>query len=97
MRTELERFGPRVFGEYKDFLDYSHRQYEILERGYLRHGLDTLIQFFRFYGWKEARDLDYLHSVSGSIYKRLSNRYLRDVFEYFLKYVAPAHSTRPLS
>ena len=60
MRTELERFGPQVFGEYKDFLAYSRRQYEILERGYLRHGLDTLVQFFRFYGWKEARDLDYL-------------------------------------
>jgi diapolycopene oxygenase len=74
MRTELERFGPQVFGEYKDFLVYSRRQYEILERGYLRHGLDTLMQFFRFYGWKEARDLDYLHSMSGSIYKRLSNR-----------------------
>jgi diapolycopene oxygenase len=95
MRTELERFGPQVFGEYKDFLDYSRRQYEILERGYLRHGLDTLIQFFRFYGWKEARDLDYLHSMSGSIYKRLSNRYLRDVFEYFIKYVGSSALDSP--
>lgn len=95
MRTELERFGPQVFGEYKDFLDYSRRQYEILERGYLRHGLDTLIQFFRFYGWKEARDLDYLHSMSGSIYKRLSNRYLRDIFEYFIKYVGSSALDSP--
>ena len=95
MRTELERFGPQVFGEYKHFLDYSRRQYEILERGYLRHGLDTLVQFFRFYGWKEARDLDYLHSMSGSIYKRLSNRYLRDVFEYFIKYVGSSALDSP--
>jgi diapolycopene oxygenase len=95
MRTELERFGPRVFGEYKDFLAYSRRQYEILERGYLRHGLDTVVQFFRFYGWKEARDLDYLHSMSGSIYKRLSNRYLRDIFEYFIKYVGSSALASP--
>jgi diapolycopene oxygenase len=95
MRTELERFGPQVFGEYKDFLAYSRRQYEILERGYLRHGLDTLVQFFRFYGWKEARDLDYLHSMSGSIYKRLSNRYLRDIFEYFIKYVGSSALASP--
>lgn len=95
MRTELERFGPQVFGEYKDFLAYSRRQYEILERGYLRHGLDTLFQFFRFYGWKEARDLDYLHSMSGSIYKRLSNRYLRDIFEYFIKYVGSSALDSP--
>ncbi len=95
MRTELERFGPQVFGEYRDFLAYSRRQYEILERGYLRHGLDTLVQFFRFYGWKEARDLDYLHSMSGSIYKRLSNRYLRDIFEYFIKYVGSSALDSP--
>ena len=95
MRTELERFGPQVFGEYKDFLVYSRRQYEILERGYLRHGLDTLMQFFRFYGWKEARDLDYLHSMSGSIYKRLSNSYLRDIFEYFIKYVGSSALDSP--
>ena len=95
MRTELERFGPQVFGEYTGFLDYSRRQYEILERGYLRHGLDTLVQFFRFYGWKEARDLDYLRSMSGSIYKRLSNRYLRDIFEYFIKYVGSSALDSP--
>jgi diapolycopene oxygenase len=95
MRTELERFGPKVFDEYRDFLAYSRNQYDILERGYLRHGLDTLVQFFRFYGWKEARDLDYLRSMSGSIYKRLSNRYLRDIFEYFIKYVGSSALDSP--
>jgi diapolycopene oxygenase len=95
MHTELERFGPQVFGEYKDFLAYSRRQYEILERGYLRHGFDTLFQFFRFYGWKEARDLDYVRSMSGSIYNRLSNRYLRDIFEYFIKYVGSSALDSP--
>jgi len=95
MRAELERFGPRCFGEYKDFLAYSRRQYDILERGYLRHGFDTLVQFFRFYSWKETRDLDYMRSMSGSIYKRLSNRYLRDIFEYFIKYVGSSALDSP--
>jgi len=95
MHTELERFGPKVFDEYKSFLGYSRRQYDVLERGYLRYGFDTLVQFFRFYGWKEARDLDYLHSMSGSIYKRLSNRYLRDIFEYFIKYVGSSALDSP--
>ncbi len=95
MRKELERFGPQVFEEYKEFLSYSRRQYEILERGYLRHGLDTFVQFFRFYGWKEAGDLDYLRSMSGSIYKRLSNPYLRDIFEYFIKYVGSSALDSP--
>lgn len=95
MRSELDRFGPQVFDEYKDFLGYSRRQYDIVEAGYLRRGLDTFGQFLRFYGWKDARDLDYLRSMSGSIYKRLSNRYLRDIFEYFIKYVGSSALDSP--
>jgi diapolycopene oxygenase len=95
MRNELAHFGPRVFEEYKEFLAYSHDQYEIVERGYLRHGLDTFGQFFRFYGWKDARNLDYIRSMSGSIYKRLSNNYLRDIFEYFIKYVGSSALDSP--
>jgi diapolycopene oxygenase len=95
MRRELEHFGPHVFDEYKEFLAYSKRQYEVVERGYLRHGLDTFGQFLKFYGWKGARDLDYLRSMSGSIYKRLSNPYLRDIFEYFIKYVGSSALDSP--
>ncbi len=95
MRAELAPFGPRVLQEYRDFLSYSRRQYEIVERGYLRRGLDTFGQFLRFYGWKDARNLDYLRSMSGSISKRLSNRYLRDIFEYFIKYVGSSALDSP--
>jgi len=95
MRADLARFGSRVIQEYEDFLAYSHRQYQIVERGYLRHGFDTFGQFLRFYGWKDARNLDYLRSMSGSISKRLSNRYLRDIFEYFVKYVGSSALDSP--
>ena len=95
MRAELARFGPRVYEEYTDFLAYSRRQYEIVESGYLNEGLDTFRQFLRFYGWRDARDLDYMRSMSGSIYKRLSNRYLRDIFEYFIKYVGSSAMDSP--
>ncbi len=95
MRLELERFGPCVLREYDKFLAYSRQQYEIVERGYLRHGLDTFGQFLRFYGWKDARDLDYLRSMAGSIRKRLSNPYLRDIFEYFIKYVGSSALDSP--
>jgi diapolycopene oxygenase len=95
MRGELTRFGSNCISEYEDFLAYSRRQYEIVERGYLRQGLDTFGEFLRFYGWKDARDLDYLRSMSGSIYKRLSNPYLRDIFEYFIKYVGSSALDSP--
>ncbi len=95
MRAELERFGSRDVKQYEEFLAYSRRQYEIVERGYLREGLDTFGQFVRFYGWTEARDLDYMHSMAGSIRRRLRNRYLRDIFEYFIKYVGSSALESP--
>ncbi len=95
MRVELERFGPLVVREHEEFLSYSRRQYEIVERGYLSRGLDTFGQFVRFYGFKDARDLDYLQSMAGSIHKRLSNPYLRDIFEYFIKYVGSSALDAP--
>ncbi len=95
MRAELAPFGPKAFEEYRGFLTYSRRQYEIVESGYLNEGLDTFGQFLRFYGWRDARDLDYMRSMSGSIYKRLSNRYLRDIFEYFIKYVGSSALDSP--
>jgi diapolycopene oxygenase len=95
MRAELARFGPNIFEEYNNFLAYSRRQYQIVESGYLKEGLDTFGQFLRFYGWRDARDLDYMRSMSGSIYKRMSNRYLRDIFEYFIKYVGSSALDSP--
>lgn len=95
MRAELARFGPGVFEEYREFVEYSRRQYASVERGYLREGLDTLFQFIGFYGWRGARDMDYLRTMSGSIRRRLSNRYLRDIFEYFIKYVGSSALDAP--
>lgn len=95
MRAELAQFGAHTIEEYEGFLAYSQRQYEVVERGYLARGLDTFGQFFRFYKWKEGRDLDFLGSMSQSIYKRLNNPYLRDVLEYFIKYVGSSALDSP--
>jgi len=95
MRMELARFGPRVILEFEEFLAYSRRQYQIVESGYLRHGFDTFWQFMRFYGLKDARDLDYLRSMSSRIRKRVSNPYLRNIFEYFIKYVGSSALDSP--
>jgi diapolycopene oxygenase len=95
MRSELSKFGPRVFEEYERFLEYSKTQYHTIERGYLREGLDTFIQMARFYGLTGAKDMDYLSTMSGSIYRRVKNPYLRDMFEYFIKYVGSSASAAP--
>lgn len=95
MRQEMARLGPDVNAEYESFLEYSRQQYAVIERGYLREGLENFTQMMRFYGLFGARDMDYLNTMSGSIYKRVKNPYLRDIFEYFIKYVGSSASDAP--
>ena len=95
MREELARFGPGTFEEYAKFVAFAKQQYDIVDRGYFAKGLDTFWDFVRFYGWRDAKGLDYMGTMSGGIYKRVKNPYLRDIFEYFIKYVGSSAVDSP--
>ncbi len=95
MRKELARFGAKAYEDYETFIHYSRAQYRAVERGYLSQGLDTFMQMARFYGITGAADMDYLHTMSGGIRKRVENPYLRDMFEYFIKYVGSSAMDAP--
>ena len=95
MREELGVFGPETIAEYERFLEYSRKQYAIVERGYFDRGLDTFWQFLRFYGLRDARDLDCRGTMATAIAKRIRNPYLRDILEYFIKYVGSSAYDAP--
>ena len=95
MRAELARFGAKAFEDYDAFIKYSREQYRAVERGYLNQGLDTFMQMARFYGLRGAGDMDYLNTMAGGIRKRVENPYLRDMFEYFIKYVGSSALDAP--
>lgn len=95
MREELQRFGPDAISDYEAFLKHSRLQYDIVKRGYFDRGLDTFWQFVRFYGLRGASGLDYMGTMAGGIAKRVRNPYLRDIFEYFIKYVGSSAYDAP--
>ena len=95
MKQALDRLGPGAAEEYQDFRGYSRLQYEIVERGYFRRGLDTFWQFVAFYGLRGAQGLDYSGTMARGISKRVHNPYLRDIFEYFIKYVGSSAYDAP--
>ena len=95
MRGELARFGPEAFEDYAKFLEYSRLQYSIVERGYFDKGLDTMWEFLRFYGWRGGRGLDYMGTMAGGIAKRVRDPYMRDILEYFIKYVGSSAYDAP--
>ncbi len=97
MRQELadQRDGAAAFEEYVEFLSYTRQQYHVIERGYLREGLDTFWELVRFYGLGGGREIDWSSTMSGAIRKRLRNPYLRDIFAYFIKYVGSSANDSP--
>jgi diapolycopene oxygenase len=95
MREELSDLGPEAISDYENFLDYSRLQYAVVERGYFACGLDTFWQFVRFYGLRGGRGLDYTGTMATGIAKRVRNPYLRDILEYFIKYVGSSAYDAP--
>jgi len=69
------------------FLDYSARLYDLVNQGYFEQGLDTPGDFARFYGlWKFPR-FDLFRTMHGGAARFLKTRHMRDIFDYFIKYV----------
>jgi diapolycopene oxygenase len=97
MRRELGKLegGEHAYAEYREFTAYSKQQYDLIERGYLREGLDSFWQLIRFYGIRGGRSLDWTHSMWSAIKKRVHNPYLRDILAYFIKYVGSSAKDSP--
>ncbi len=94
MRAELAKLGPGLEKPLADFLAYSRKQYECVEAGYFRHGLDSFGALVRHYGWR-VFGLDFMRSMHGSVSRRLPERHLRDIFDFFIKYVGSSAVRAP--
>lgn len=77
------------------FLDYSGRLYDITDRGYFEQGLDTVKDFQNYYGLWEFRRFDLLRSMHGSVSRFFKTRYMRDIFDFFIKYVGSSAYRAP--
>lgn len=97
MRVELAKLpdGAQAFEDYEKFVAYSREQYNVVERGYLREGLDRFLEFIKFYGVRDGRSMDWNHTMQGSIDSRVHNKYLRDILGYFIKYVGSSALDSP--
>lgn len=95
MDDELSKLSSSAATDYKAFLQYSRLQYDIVDRGYFARGLDTFWQFVRFYGLRGARGLDFTGTMAGGIAKRVRDPHLREILEYFIKYVGSSAVDAP--
>ncbi|MEM6797039.1 MAG: phytoene desaturase family protein, partial [Acidobacteriota bacterium] len=94
MEAELHKVGesPEAFWR---FLDYSAQLYDLTAEGYFEQGLDSAAEFRDFYGlWKFPR-FDLLRSMHQGVRRHLKTREMRDVMDFFIKYVGSSALRAP--
>lgn len=69
------------------FLKYSADLYDLVNAGYFEHGLDTTADFREFYGLGKFLKFDLFRTMHGGVARFLKTRHMRDIFDYFIKYV----------
>jgi diapolycopene oxygenase len=69
------------------FLEYSAGLYDLTNEGYFEQGLDTSAEFREFYGLGKFLKFDLFRSMHGGVARYLKTRHMRDIFDYFIKYV----------
>jgi diapolycopene oxygenase len=69
------------------FLEYSAGLYDLTNEGYFEQGLDTAAEFREFYGLGKFFKFDLFRSMHGGVARHLKTRQMRDIFDYFIKYV----------
>jgi len=69
------------------FLKYSANLYDLVNEGYFEQGLDNSAAFREFYGLGKFLKFDLFRSMHGGVARHLKTRHMRDIFDYFIKYV----------
>ncbi len=82
--------------EFEKLLKYGERMYELTDHGYFRRGLDTFREVTKYYGWlKSLRGFDVFSTMDDVISRHISNTYLKDTLNFFIKYVGSSPYRAP--
>ncbi len=77
------------------FLHYSEQLYDLVDSGYFQQGLDSTREFRRFYGLTTFMQFDLFRTMHAGVARHLKSPYLRDIFDFFIKYVGSSAYDAP--
>jgi diapolycopene oxygenase len=86
MAAEARKVGEDP-ADVERFLKYSAALYDLVNAGYFEQGLDTAADFRRFYGLGKFLKFDLFRTMHGGVARYLKTPHMRDIFDYFIKYV----------
>ena len=94
--SKLEGDHDKLWDDFQKFLAYAREQYHLIDTGYFDKGLDNLWEFIRHYGLITlGQKMDYKNSMAQSVAEYFDEPHLRDIFEYFIKYVGSSAHASP--
>ncbi len=80
----------------RDYLEYGRKMYELAREGYFDAGLDTMSEVVKHYGVIRAfRGFEIFASMDDVVSRYLHNPYLRDIMNFFIKYVGSSPYRAP--
>ncbi len=95
-KAHLEEKIPGSGKEFQRFIKYTKDQYAVVEEKYFDKGLDTARSFFTNYSWLDLFfKLDIFRTMNGGVSHYFTSQYLRDIFNYFIKYVGASAYNAP--
>lgn len=77
------------------FLKYSADLYDLVNDGYFEQGLDTSKEFAEHYGLLKFPKFDLFRTMHGGVSRFLKTPHMRDIFDYFIKYVGSSAYRAP--
>ncbi|MBJ6360042.1 phytoene desaturase family protein [Paenibacillus sp. GCM10012307] len=96
MKAKNSSLNEQDIFEYKKLLEYSKKLYDMTEQGYFKYGADNTKDIARYNGaFNALKNFDLFSTVHKAIDKRISNRDLRDMLSYFIKYVGSSPYDAP--
>lgn len=95
MTDELRRFDAAEIKNFFRFLSYSERQYDIIDKGYFNHGLDSMRDFMKFYPLSDILHFDLLRTMHQGVAHYIRNTKIRDMMDFFIKYVGSSSHAAP--
>jgi len=82
--------------ELKNFYDYAERVYEFSNKTYFENQIENQWQAIKYYpAHKILKDSDYFKTMHEAITHYISNPYLIDILDYFIKYVGSSAFDAP--
>lgn len=96
MQEKNDSLSEKDMHEYKDLLEYSKKIYDMTDKTYFKHGVDSTREIMKHTSLFGAlKNFDLFSTVHGAIDKRISNKQLRDMLSYFIKYVGSSPYDAP--